>query len=49
MYHFKSISHREGKKLMKLALAASLFSPPGFGILPIPLPVPLPVSIESVC
>lgn len=37
----RHLSHREGRKLVKLALAASLFTPPGFGILPIPLPVPV--------
>uniref|UniRef100_T1L0C5 Uncharacterized protein n=1 Tax=Tetranychus urticae TaxID=32264 RepID=T1L0C5_TETUR len=41
-------SHREARKLFKLLFAASLFAPPGFGVLPIPLPVPVPFAVESV-
>ena len=44
----KHLSHREARKLVKLALAASFFTPPGVGVLPIPLPLPIPFSIESV-
>lgn len=36
------LNHREARKLFKLAAAAGLLTPPGFGILPIPLPIPLP-------
>lgn len=42
------LSHREARKLLKLIFAASLFAPPGFGVLPIPLPVPVPFAVESV-